>query len=187
MAERLLFDGTRLSLTLERLAWQVIENRLGTQNLCLIGLQPRGVYLARRIHNLLQELLPDAQIPYGELDATFYRDDFRRGKGPLVPNATRIDFLLENRTVLLVDDVLYTGRTIRAALDALLAFGRPEAVQLLVLIDRRWKRELPIQATYVGLEVDTPSDERVLVSWSETGAPDGVRIVAHPTPTPPAT
>lgn len=180
MTERLLFDAPRLALTLERLAWQVLENRLGSENLCLVGLQPRGVYLARRLHALLGALAPDMSVPLGELDATFHRDDFRHSKGPLLPNRTQIDFLLEGKTVVLVDDVLYTGRTVRAALDALLAYGRPEAVQLLVLIDRRWRREVPVEATYVGIEVNTPTTERIQVNWTAPPGEEDVRIVSVP-------
>lgn len=182
MTERLLFDGPQLALTLERLAWQVLEHHHGKEDWCLIGLQPRGVPVAERIRQQLAHIAPDLAVPYGELDATFHRDDFRHGRGPLLPNRTHIDFLLENRTVILVDDVLYTGRTVRAALDALLAFGRPRAVELLVLVDRRWRREVPIQATFVGIEVDTPIRERIQVTWSDNPDDQAVRILSLPKP-----
>jgi pyrimidine operon attenuation protein/uracil phosphoribosyltransferase len=171
-----LFLPGQLDVTLLRLCHELIENHKNFEESAIIAVQPRGVYLGRRIHSLLGTLLPEIQIPYGELDVTFFRDDFRRGDGPLHPNATHIDFVTEQKRIILVDDVLYTGRTIRAALDAMLAFGRPNSVELLVLVDRKRKRELPIEAVYRGIEVDTLDHEKVLVRLREAGGEDSVRI-----------
>lgn len=171
-----LFEPGKLEITLLRLVHEVIENHPDFSRSVILAIQPRGVFLGRRLHQLLQEHLPNQKISYGELDVTFQRDDFRTSKGPLVPNSTRIDFLIENKRVILVDDVLYTGRTIRAALDAMLAFGRPADVELLALVDRKRKRELPIQPKYVGIRVDTIDSEKVIVRLEEGGEEDSIRI-----------
>lgn len=126
-----------------------------------------------RLKSQLESILKHPVV-CGNLDITFYRDDFRRRENPLIPSATNIDFVIENKKVVLVDDVLYTGRTIRAGLDALLAFGRPEKVELLTLIDRRFNRDLPIQPDYVGKTVDTLVSERVSVEWKEIEGEDKV-------------
>ena len=131
----------------------------------------------RRIHETLQKILNKKDIRFGELDVTFYRDDFR--KKDLVPNKTQIDFIIEDQNVVLIDDVLYTGRTIRSGLDAMMAFGRPKDVELLVLIDRRFSRNLPIQAKYAGRVVDTVSSENVKVEWKETGGEDHVWLITQ--------
>jgi pyrimidine operon attenuation protein/uracil phosphoribosyltransferase len=159
------------------LCWQLIENHGDFSSSVIIGIQPRGVYLAARMHKILSQILSRNKVPYGELDVTFYRDDFRSHEGPLVPSSTNIDFIIENKKVILIDDVLYTGRTIRAALDALLAFGRPAKVELLCLIDRRYSRDLPIEANYVGKSVDTITSEKVKVEWQEEGAENKVWLV----------
>ncbi len=177
---RQLFDTKRLQVTLERLAHQVIEHHPDFSQCCILGLQPRGIAFARRLHALLSQFKPASPMPYGELDATFFRDDFRRaGKGPLIPNATHINFVVEGLDVILVDDVLFTGRTVRAALDAMLACGRPRSVELMVLIDRRQQRELPIQPYYTGITIDTLNHEKVRVEWAETHGTDSVRIESH--------
>lgn len=142
----------------------------------MLAIQPRGVYLGRRMHALLQSLLPDSTLPYGELDVTFFRDDVRRHASPLLANTTKVDFLVEGKRVILVDDVLYTGRTIRAALDAMLAFGRPSSVELLVLVDRNRQRELPVESQYTGITVDALPSEKVIVRLKESGGEDSVRI-----------
>jgi pyrimidine operon attenuation protein/uracil phosphoribosyltransferase len=140
----------------------------------LIGLQSKGVYLANRVQEVLKEINPDLNLEVGSLDITFFRDDFRRTEKPLVANETNIDFMIEDKKVILIDDVLFTGRTIRAGLDALLAFGRPSLVELLVFIDRRYKRHLPIQPTYVGKIVDSVTSEKVSVEWKEVEGEDKV-------------
>lgn len=132
----------------------------------MIGLQPRGIFLLQRLLIVLKEELGFAP-QCGNLDITFYRDDFRRRDKPIIPSVTNIDFVIENKRVILIDDVLFTGRSIRAGLDALLAFGRPKDVELLILVDRRFKRQLPIQANYCGKTVDSLESERVRVDWSE--------------------
>ncbi len=171
----LLQDG-KLEVTLRRICHQLIENHPDFTDTVIIAIQPRGVYLGQRMHGLLQELYPEYDIPYGELDVTFQRDDIGRGRNPMLPNQTKIDFLIEDKQVILVDDVLYTGRTVRAALDAMLAFGRPQSVELLVLVDRKRKRELPIEAVYKGIEVDTLDSEKVIVRLREGGGEDSIRI-----------
>lgn len=174
MAPRLLFTPQQLEITINRLCHQLIEVHDDFSNSAIIGLQPRGTLLARRIHETLCRILKH-DVRFGELDVTFYRDDFRRRD--LVPNKTHIDFITEDMNVILIDDVLYTGRTIRSGLDAMMAFGRPKDVELLVLIDRRFSRNLPIQAKYVGRTVDTVSSENVKVDWKETGGEDHVWLM----------
>ena len=142
MKPRIILDSKHLEVTITRLCSQLIENHNDFSQTVIIGLQPRGIYLAKRIQQKLQEVLKTKHIQCGNLDITFYRDDFRNKE--LVPNTTEIDFIIEDKNVILVDDVLFTGRTIRAGLDAMLAFGRPNRVELLVLIDRRLSRHLPI-------------------------------------------
>lgn len=177
---RELLDAGKLEVTLRRLCCEVVERRLGLAEICVLGVQPRGVFPARRVRDLLAEMLPETDIRYGELDVTFHRDDFRRQEKPLAPNATNIPFSLEDRYVLLVDDVLFTGRTARAALDALLSFGRPTQVELLALVDRLRRRELPVEADYVGLKVESIAEERVVVEWAEARGRDSVRIQSGP-------
>ncbi len=179
--ERLIVSADRLAIQLRRLAHQLVERHGDFQNTVLLGLQNGGAPVARHLHALLSELLsPPPRL--GLLDATFHRDDYRRRSltSSLAANATRIDFALENQRVVLIDDVLFTGRTVRAALDALLTYGRPAAVELLVLIDRRHRRDLPIEATYVGLALDTHPTEDVRVRWAgvNNATPDGVWLVA---------
>ncbi|MCO6500432.1 MAG: bifunctional pyr operon transcriptional regulator/uracil phosphoribosyltransferase PyrR [Vicingus serpentipes] len=171
---RIILDDVQFNLTIKRLAHQLIENYNDFSNTVIIGLQPRGVFLAERIKSELLKINPSFNIQSGSLDTTFYRDDYRRQGNPLIPNKTNLDFSLEDKKIVLVDDVLYTGRTIRSGLDALLAFGRPKTVALLVLINRRYKRHLPIQADYIGKNVHSIDTERVIVSWKETDKKDEV-------------
>ena len=173
-----LFPKGKLSITLLRLCHQLIETYGNFDDVVILGAQPRGIYLSRRIKEVLKDLVPEVNIPYGELDVTFFRDDFRTRNSPLSPNQTRIDFLIENKKVLLIDDVLFTGRTIRAAMDAMLAYGRPTSVELLVLVDRKRKRELPVEASYVGISVDTIETQRVEVELKESGGNDEVFLVS---------
>lgn len=171
-----LFADGQLDITLLRLCHELIENHGDFGQSVMLAIQPRGVFLGRRLSKLLADLCPEVDLPYGEIDVTFQRDDVMRHKGPLMPNQTRIDFVIEGKRVILVDDVLYTGRTIRAALDAMLAFGRPDSVELLALVDRKRKRELPIEAVYVGVKVDTLDSEKVIVRLKEGGGEDSIRI-----------
>ena len=165
MEDKVLLDSRKLNIILQRLAFQLYENHGDLTNLEIIGLQPRGVVFAKLIWQKLVEISGKKDIPFGELDTTFHRDDFRRGE-PLIPAATRINFLIENKDVVLIDDVLYTGRSVRAAMDALTAFGRPRRVELMVLVDRRYSRELPIEPDYVGNEVDTRAKDKVKVLFN---------------------
>ncbi|MEM0997251.1 MAG: bifunctional pyr operon transcriptional regulator/uracil phosphoribosyltransferase PyrR [Bacteroidota bacterium] len=171
-----ILDEKKLEVTLLRLCHQLIENHGDFANSALLAIQPRGVYLGRRIYGLLRKLRPELEIPYGELDVTFYRDDFRRKKEPLLASATKVDFYLEEKRIILIDDVLYTGRTVRAAMDAMLTMGRPQSVELLALVDRKRMRELPIEAVYIGLQVDTMDSEKVIVRLKEGGGQDTVQI-----------
>jgi len=167
MDKRLILDTPQLLHTVDRLCYEIFENYPHTENLVLIGIQPRGIHLAESMRRILETLI-GKPVAHGTLDITFYRDDFKTKSKPIQANATSIDFLLENKQIILIDDVLYTGRTIRAALDALMDFGRPKSVELLTLIDRRFNRELPIQADYIGKIVDTVEDVDVQVEWSDT-------------------
>jgi pyrimidine operon attenuation protein/uracil phosphoribosyltransferase len=177
MKPRIILDSKHIEITVTRLCYQLIEVHNDFSNTVIIGLQPRGVYLSQRIQKKLCEILKTKKIQCGSLDTTFYRDDFR--KKELVPNATEIDFIIEDKNVILVDDVLYTGRTIRAGLDAMLAFGRPNDVELLVLIDRRLSRHLPIQAKYIGKTIDSIASEKVKVDWKETDGSDKVTLLSN--------
>jgi pyrimidine operon attenuation protein/uracil phosphoribosyltransferase len=160
-----------LGITIKRLCFELIENHDSFSESVLIGLQPKGVFLADKLKNILQKDFK-INIPIGQLDITFNRDDFRRRDIDIIPNAMNIPFSTENKRVILVDDVLYTGRSVRAAMDALLAFGRPQSVELLVLIDRKYTRELPIEPKYCGKHVNTLLTEKVLVELKEQGAKD---------------
>lgn len=155
----------QITLTIKRLAHQVLENNLDMSETVIIGLQPRGLYVSDKIVEEIRKNLPGKRVEYGILDITFYRDDVRRELK--VPNKTDINFSIENKKVVLIDDVLYTGRTIRAALDALLDFGRPAKVELCVLIDRRFSRQLPIQPDYAGKVIDALISQKVKVLWKE--------------------
>lgn len=155
----------QLAITIKRLAHQVLENHTNLEEIILIGLQPRGIFVSDQVANEIRKMFPAKVIQYGKLDITFYRDDVR--KELHLANHTDIPFSIENKMVVLIDDVLYTGRTIRAALDALLDFGRPAKVELCVLIDRRFSRQLPIQPDYVGKSIDSLISQRVKVYWKD--------------------
>ena len=165
----------QLTITIKRLAHQVLESHLNLDNTVLIGIQPRGVYLSDQIVAEIKKQVPQNKIQYGKLDITFYRDDIR--KELHVPNQTDILFSIEGKNVILIDDVLYTGRTIRAALDALMDMGRPEKVELCVLIDRRFSRQLPIQPDYVGKSIDSIISQKVKVYWKKKDGKEEVVIV----------
>jgi pyrimidine operon attenuation protein/uracil phosphoribosyltransferase len=165
----------QLAITIKRLAHQVLENHIDLANMVLIGLQPRGIFLSDQIVEEIRREIPGARIQYGKLDITFYRDDIRRELH--VANQTDIPFSIEGKTVVLIDDVLYTGRTIRAALDALLDFGRPEKVELCVLIDRRFRRQFPIQPDYVGKSIDSIISQKVKVYWKKKDGREEVAIL----------
>ncbi len=166
--KRLILNSPLLEITISRLCHEIIENHGDFSESLIVGLQPRGVYFAERITAELNKIL-DKNISMGYLDATFYRDDFRRRDSPLKPNATNMPFLIEGKRVILIDDVMQTGRMVRAALDAMTAFGRPKQVELCVLITRRYENELPIQPDYIGMKVNTTLSQRVQVNWKEQG------------------
>ncbi|TXH27282.1 MAG: bifunctional pyr operon transcriptional regulator/uracil phosphoribosyltransferase PyrR [Cyclobacteriaceae bacterium] len=168
MQKKLILDSDLLDITLSRLCQQLIENHKDFAETVIIGLQPRGVLLAEIIHQKLEKILRKT-IPLGLLDTTFHRDDYRRREIPVKATETRIPFVIEGKNVVLVDDVLFTGRTVRAALDAMISFGRPEKVELLVLIDRKYNRDLPIAPDYVGKIVNTLASQKVLVELEEKG------------------
>ncbi len=176
MQKRLLLNSLQIEITIRRLCYQLIENHDDFSNSALIGLQPRGIFIAGRIHKFLLEILKVKSIQIGSLDVTFYRDDFRR-REMITPSVTKIDFIVENKKVILIDDVFYTGRTIRAGMDALLDFGRAEKVELLTLVDRRYNRHLPISPDYIGVQVDTITSEKVKVQWKETDGEDAVWLM----------
>jgi pyrimidine operon attenuation protein / uracil phosphoribosyltransferase len=171
-----LLTASKLNIVVQRLAHQLVENNPNPQNLALIALQPRGVFFANRIYKCLSDTLKIQDINYGKLDITLYRDDIG-AEEIRMPKETEIHFSVEGKDVVLIDDVLYTGRTIRSAMDALLVFGRPKSIQLMVLIDRRFSRELPIQADFVGQSVDTILSQKVKVHWLETDKKDEVILI----------
>jgi len=162
----------QIELTVKRLAHQILENHLHLENTVLIGIQPRGIFLSDRIVNEMKRLIPAEKILYGKLDITFYRDDIR--KELKLANTTEIPFSTAGKNIIIIDDVLWTGRTIRSALDALIDFGRPSKIELCVLIDRRFSRELPIQSDYVGRAIDTFPSQKVFVRWKEKHGVDEV-------------
>jgi pyrimidine operon attenuation protein / uracil phosphoribosyltransferase len=176
MQPRIILDSAKFSLTIDRLCHQLIENHPDFTKTALIGVQPRGVFLADRIVKRLTKITGQ-KILFGKLDVTFYRDDFRRSGKLHTPQDMDIPFTIEGNKVVLIDDVLYTGRTIRAALDALLDFGRPSDVELLVLVDRRFTRQLPIQPDYIGKTIDSLVSENVKVDWKETDGEDRIWIL----------
>jgi len=176
MSKKTLLNAKDIEIILHRLACQLIENHNDFSNTVLIGLQPRGSFLAKRLLSLLENEYQIKEIQLGSLDITFYRDDFRRREIPLEANKTEIDFLVEDKKVVFIDDVLFSGRSVRAALTAIQSYGRPKNVELLVLIDRRFSRDLPIQPNYRGRQVDAINEEKVLVTWKETHKKDAVYI-----------
>lgn len=176
MSAKIILDSKQFEITLLRLCHQLIEVHNDFSQSVIIGLQPRGVFLAHRIQKELQKILKLKKIHCGDLDITFFRDDFR--KKELIPNRTNIDFIIEDKNVILVDDVLFTGRTIRAGLDAMQAFGRPKDVELLVLVDRRFSRHVPIQAKYAGITIDSIESQNVRVDWKETEGKDKITLLS---------
>ena len=177
MSQKVLLTSKEVNIILHRLACQLIEKHLDFSNTVLIGIQPRGIYLANRIKSLLENEYHIKDVKLGFLDITFFRDDFRRGEKQLDANKTQIDFLVEDQKVVFIDDVLFTGRSINAALTAIQSFGRPSEVELLVLIDRRFSRHLPIQPDYRGRQVDVINNEKVTVCWKEKDGEDAVYLI----------
>jgi len=178
MAKKTLLNEKEIFIILNRLACQLIENHQDFSNTILIGIQPRGVFLANRLVKILEEEYHVKDIKMGKLDITFFRDDFRRREDPLSASTTEISFIVDHKDVVFIDDVLFSGRSVRAALTAIQAFGRPRNIELLVLIDRRFSRHLPIQPDYKGRQVDVIQDEQVKVEWKENQARDKVCIIS---------
>ncbi|MDT0687813.1 bifunctional pyr operon transcriptional regulator/uracil phosphoribosyltransferase PyrR [Autumnicola psychrophila] len=178
MSQKVLLGSKEIDIILHRLACQLVENHTTFENTVLVGIQPRGVFLASRIEDILNSEFNITEIKSGQLDITFYRDDFRRGEKPLEANKTKIDFVVEDKRVVFIDDVLYTGRSIRSALTAIQSFGRPREIELLTLIDRRFSRHLPIQPDYNGRQVDAINEEKVKVNWKENEGEDVVYLIS---------
>ena len=172
-----ILDASKLSLILNRLASQLFENHNDFSDTVLIGIQPRGKILSKKIKYLLESSHEIKDIKLGFLDITFFRDDFRRTEKVLSANKNLMDVSVENKKIVLIDDVLYTGRSVRAALTAIDSYGRPAEIELLTLIDRRFSRHLPIQPDYLGRHVDAIADEKVLVHWEEEHGEDAVYII----------
>ena len=166
MRKKIILNNNQLEISLNRLACQLSENHGDFKDTVLVGLQPRGKSLCNKIVEILSSNYDISDINYGFLDITFFRDDFRRNSDVLVPSETDFKLLIENKKVVFIDDVLYTGRTIRAALTAIETFGRPISIELLILVDRRFSRELPIQPDYKGVQVDVYDNQKVNVEWN---------------------
>jgi len=176
--QKVLLSSKEVNIILHRLTSQLIEKHEDFSNTVLIGIQPRGVFLANRIKSLLEDFYKIPNVQLGLLDITFFRDDFRRSDKTLEANTTTIDFIVEDKNVIFIDDVLYTGRSISAALTAMQSFGRPKDIELLTLIDRRFSRHLPIQPNYKGRQVDVINEEKVAVKWAENGGEDTVYLIS---------
>ena len=175
--QRELLNKKEIEITIERLCQQLIENHHDFKNTVIIGVQPRGTFLSKRIIAKLQSLISTSTIQSGNVDISFYRDDLMRREEPIVPQVMDMNLSVEGKNVVLIDDVLFTGRSIRSAIDALMAFGRPKSVELLTLIDRRFSRHLPIQPNYVGRTIDEIDSERVIVEWEELNGKDRILMV----------
>ena len=176
LEEREILNKKSMIITIERLCHQLIEGHNTFDNTVLIGVQPRGAYLNNRIFKKLKLIVPNSNIESGNVDISFYRDDLMRRDESIVPDVMDINLSLEGKDVVLIDDVLFTGRSIRSAIDALMAFGRPKSVELLTLINRRFSRHLPIQPNYVGKTIDVMESEKIIVEWEENTGIDRVLI-----------
>ena len=167
MSKKVLLDSKKIEIILNRLVCELVENHKDFHNTVLIGLQPRGIFLIEKILEIFRKDYSNLNINYGILDFTFFRDDFRRSQKTLSASSTKINFSIENKNVVLIDDVLFTGRSIKAAMSSMDTYGRTKSIELLVLIDRRYKREIPIQANYCGAKIDTFKGDRVNVEWAD--------------------
>ncbi|MCH1417850.1 MAG: bifunctional pyr operon transcriptional regulator/uracil phosphoribosyltransferase PyrR [Flavobacteriaceae bacterium] len=177
MQPKLLLNAHQIDILLHRLACQLIENHRDFSNAVLIGLQPRGIYLLDRLKQRLVEDYGRDNLTVGKLDITFFRDDFRRSSKPHAASSTEMNIPIEGKDIVFIDDVLYTGRSIRAALTAIESYGRPKSIELLTLIDRRFSRDLPIQPDYVGRQVDALQNDKVTVEWKATHETDAVYLL----------
>ena len=178
MPNKILLDSKKIEIILSRLVYELIENHKDFHETVLLGLQPRGVFLIDKILEVFKRDHPNLQIKNGVLDYTFFRDDVRRSEKTLSASSSKIDFSIENKNVVLVDDVLFTGRSIKAAMSSIDTYGRPKSIELLVLIDRRFKREIPIQANYCGTKIDTFKGDKVKVVWGEKLKDNVIYIVS---------
>lgn len=171
-----IWDALAMKRALTRITYEIIEQNKGTDDLVLVGIKTRGVYLAKRIHDRIQKL-EGVDVPVGELDITLYRDDRHDAslKQDPVVNSDQVDVNIDDKHVVLVDDVIYTGRTIRAAMDALMHVGRPSSIRVAVLVDRG-HRELPIRADFVGKNIPTATSEKIRVNMKEFDGQDGIEI-----------
>jgi len=174
LEEREILNKKSIIITIERLCYQLIEGHNSFENTVLIGVQPRGAYLNNRILKKLKLIIPNSVVESGNVDISFYRDDLMRRDEPILPEVMDIHLSLEGKNVVLIDDVLFTGRSIRSAIDAIMAFGRPKSVELLTLIDRRFSRHLPIEPNYVGKTIDAMESEKIIVEWEEITGVDRV-------------
>jgi pyrimidine operon attenuation protein/uracil phosphoribosyltransferase len=174
LKERELLNKQEIEITIERLCRQLIENHNDFENTVIIGVQPRGALLSNRVISKLRTLVSETNIASGNVDISFYRDDLMRRDQPIIPQEMDMDLSVEGKNVILIDDVLFTGRSIRSAIDALMTFGRPNSVELLTLIDRRYSRHLPIQPNYVGRIIDALESEKVIVEWYEVNGIDRI-------------
>ena len=165
MPKKVLLDSKKIDIILNRLVCQLVENHKDFNNTVLVGLQPRGTFLIDKILDIFNKDYPKIDIKSGVLDFTFFRDDFRRSEKTLSARSTQMNFSVEDKNVVLIDDVLFTGRSIKAAMSSMDSYGRPNSIELLVLIDRRYKREIPIEANYCGAKIDTFKGDRVNVVW----------------------
>lgn len=165
MTKKTLIEGNHLKLIMERLGHQIVEEHDDLSNTCVLGIQSRGVLFSDRLVPILKNISGNKDIKYGKVDITFFRDDFNRHDNPLMAAETDIDFSIENKDIILVDDILFSGRTIRAALTGILQYGRPKSIELLVLVDRRFHRDLPIEANYIGYTLDAVDEAYVSVDW----------------------
>lgn len=177
MSQKVLLNHNEVNIILHRLACQLVEKHSNFSNTVLVGLQPRGKFLANRLKDLLKSEYNISELQSGFLDITFYRDDFRRTTKVLKASTTEMNCIVEDKKVVFIDDVLYTGRSIRAALTAIQSYGRPSSIELLILIDRRFSRHLPIQPDYRGRQVDAIDNEKVIVNWKELHGEDAVYLL----------
>jgi pyrimidine operon attenuation protein/uracil phosphoribosyltransferase len=177
---KVILSPPKFDFTLKRLCHQLIENYDDFDGACIVGIQDSGAILSDRIVSILKEEM-NVTVVNGKLDISFYRDDYRRRDNPISPSPTIMDFLVEDKKVILVDDVLYTGRTIHAAMSALQQFGRPKKVELLVFVDRRFNRHLPIMADYKGITVDAIDEAYVKVEWSDVDNDNRIKFYSKKT------
>ena len=177
MGDKILLNSKEIEVIINRFCSQLIENHIYFMITVLIVIHPRVNFFYNKMVENLYKKYGISDINFGVLDITFFRDDFRRSEKPLVANTTDINFIVENKQVVFIDDVLYTGRSIRAALTAIQSFGRPSKIELLVFIDRRFSRHLPIQPDYTGWKVDAINEERVVVHWAENDKEDAVYLI----------